>query len=178
MTSILQQTASQTAAPRGAPRNAGNLYKPNRFQWVAEARNVQAAGTRSWFPKNRQKKPCEGKRFWQNPQPSKSNGPFAPGPLWILYPFSTDRDWGSRKARMRKTIGKTKETKIFQEAPLCCLRGAQRRILGVDSRSEFPKKRLKVIGKQILFSLGAQRIHFFAISSFLLNSCFSEIHQF
>ena len=40
--------------------------------------------------------------------PANSMGPFAPGPLWILYPFATDRDRAPRKAHMRKTIGETK----------------------------------------------------------------------
>ena len=45
--------------------------------------------------------------------PANSMGPSAPGPLWILYPFPTDRDRGAHKARMRKTIGKTKEITGF-----------------------------------------------------------------
>ena len=43
-------------------------------------------------------------------------GPFAPGHLWSLYPFATDRDRGPRKARMCKTIGKQRKTKVFPEA--------------------------------------------------------------
>ena len=45
--------------------------------------------------------------------PANPMGPFAPGQLWILYPFSTDRNRAPRKARMRKTIGKSKENYGF-----------------------------------------------------------------
>ena len=44
-----------------------------------------------------------------------------------------------QSAHAQKPLGKQRKTNVSPEAPLCCLRGAQRIILGVGSRSALPK---------------------------------------
>ena len=91
------------------------LIKTNIFQWVAEARHVTAAGTRSPFPKKRWKtfgKPIlsDDTRYTENPVRS-SGVPRALVGTWLPAREHAESHW------------EMKENEGSHEAPKCFLRG-------------------------------------------------------
>ena len=95
---------------------------------------------RKGFPKTLQ-------NHWQTNKIEESRyaaNPSAPGG-----PTSALRGTGPPSKRAcAKLLEKQRKTKVFSEAQFCCLTGTRRRILGVDSRSGFPKNASKSLGKQ------------------------------